>query len=125
MTQEQIPTRVSTPESTPLSTLTSSNPVIPQSIEGVARPPLVPEADLKRMEAQIAEVFKNSTHIPEKSGEWKAETGMGEQAANIAWFGLNFGLKHPLLVGKGLFHLFKNNKSHPQAKSTQNRTQDA
>lgn len=74
---------------------------------------LVSEEDLGRMRAQIATEFEHATRLSGKSGEWKAETGMGEQAAKVAWF----GLKHPLLVGKGLFHVFKNRKERLREKN--------
>ncbi len=72
--------------------------------------PLVPEEDWVRMRAKIAGAFKDSTLLSGKNEEWKAETGMGEQAwaaLKIAYALTMWGAKHPLVAKRGLFEVFK------------------
>lgn len=105
MSQEQIP-QIKTP-------LTAeSEPSAPLNMEAKTSfgAPLVPEEDLERMRAQIANTFKESTLLSGKNNEWEPEAGMGEQgfiAAKIAFVLVKWGVEHPILAGRGLFEAFK------------------
>jgi hypothetical protein len=117
MSQEQVP-QMSTSlrgEGEPSNTAKVGSEMDDTEIK--LKPPLVSEADLARMRVQIDGVFKDSSVIPEKSGDWEAETGTRKQVAKIAPKLAWFGLTHLLLMGKGLSEVLKDKKQRSQEKN--------
>lgn len=107
MSQEQVP-QMSTSlreEGEPSNTAKVGSEM--DSTEIKLKPPLVSEADLARMRVQIDGVFKDSSVLPEKSGEWEDGHGEAEQGwalGKIAAYLLvyTYAMKHPW-AGKMLF----------------------